>query len=79
MDDPDFEELLEKEQVIILVIKLLKLLNSKGYNFPNEELDVIYEIGLKMYPNNQNKLTYNQFITLIRHLKSEYMKYRTLF
>jgi hypothetical protein len=72
LDDEDFEELIGINQ-------LKRMLNERNYNIPEEEIDFICELILKMNPNEKNKITYKSFIDTMRYLKTEYMKYKTLF
>lgn len=54
------------------------MLKKNEYNFPDEEFNLLYQLALKNYPNINGKVSYKSFIELIRNLKREYMKYRTL-
>jgi hypothetical protein len=51
---------------------------SKNYAFPDEEYNLIYQIALKNYPNEEEKVSYKGFLDVMRNLKREYMRYRTL-
>ena len=52
----------------------------KKYDFeiPEEEYNLIYQVGLKNYPNDEGKMSPKSFISTMRNLKREYQKYRTL-
>ena len=52
----------------------------KKYDFiiPQNEYDIMFEIALKNYPNNEEKISPKSFISTIRNLKREYQKYRIL-
>jgi hypothetical protein len=52
----------------------------KKYDFeiPEEEYNLIYQVGLKNYPNEEGKMSPKSFISTMRNLKREYQKYRTL-
>lgn len=45
---------------------------------PPEEVNLMYQIALKNYPNTEQKISSNSFIATMKNLKREYMKYRTL-
>jgi hypothetical protein len=53
-------------------------LSKHNYNFADEEFNLIYQLTLKNYPNQDEKVTYKAFIDIMRNLKREFMKYRTL-
>ena len=69
--DEDFEKLLSKEEIFELM---------KKYDFiiPQNEYDIMFEIALKNYPNNEEKISPKSFISTMRNLKREYQKYRIL-
>ena len=69
--DEDFEKLLTKEEIYSLM---------KKYDFiiPEDEYNLMYEVGLKNYPNSEGKMSPKSFISTMRNLKREYQKYRVL-
>ena len=69
--DEDFEKLLTKEEIYNLM---------KKYDFiiPEEEYNLMYEVGLKNYPNSEGKMSPKSFISTMRNLKREYQKYRVI-
>lgn len=71
LDDEDFDVLMTKEEV-------KNILTSNRYIIPDEEFNLIWEIGIKNYPNDNGKMSATSFISTMRNLKREYMKYRTL-
>jgi hypothetical protein len=52
----------------------------KKYDFeiPEEEYNLIYQVGLKNYPNDEGKMSPKSFISTMRILKREHQKYRSL-
>jgi hypothetical protein len=54
------------------------ILRKYKYNFAEEEFNLIYEIALKNFPNDSGMITFKAFIDVMRNLKREFMKYRTL-
>ena len=71
IDDPDFEELMTKNEIYELIQKY-------NFNIPEEEFNLIYQVGLKNYPNNEEKMSPKSFIGAMRNLKREYQKYRNI-
>lgn len=71
LDDDHFDQLKLKEQINEMLIQA-------KIPIPPEEFNLIYQIALKNYPNNESMISTNSFITTMRNLKREYMKYRTL-
>ena len=69
IDDEDFDHLYTKEEII-------GLLKENNYEFPESEFNLIYEVAIKNYPNEEKKLSPNSFLATMRNLKREYMKYR---
>ena len=69
--DEDFEKLFGKEEIFNIM---------KKYDFviPEKEYDIMFEIALKNYPNNEGKISPKAFISTMRNLKREYQKYRIL-
>ena len=69
--DEDFEKLFGKEEIYNIM---------KKYDFiiPEKEYDIMFEIALKNYPNNEGKISPKAFISTMRNLKREYQKYRIL-
>ena len=69
--DEDFEKLFTKEEIYTLM---------KKYDFiiPEKEYDLMFEIAIKNYPNNEGKISPKSFISTMRNLKREYQKYRVL-
>lgn len=69
--DEDFEKLLTKEEINALM---------KKYDFiiPEEEYNLMFEVGLKNYPNAEGKMSPKSFISTMRNLKREYQKYRVI-
>ena len=71
VDDKDFEELMTKEEIYELIKKY-------DFNIPQDEFNLIYQVGLKNYPNNEEKMSPKSFISTMRNLKREYQKYRNI-
>jgi hypothetical protein len=69
--DEDFVKLFGKEEIFHIL---------KKYDFiiPEKEYDIMFEIALKNYPNNEGKISPKAFISTMRNLKREYQKYRIL-
>ena len=69
--DEDFEKLLTKEEIYNLM---------KKYDFiiPEDEYNLMFEVGLKNYPNEEGKMSPKSFISTMRNLKREYQKYRVI-
>ena len=69
--DEDFEKLLSKEEIYS---------QMKKYDFiiPEKEYDLMFEVALKNYPNDEGKISPKSFISTMRNLKREYQKYRVL-
>ena len=71
IDDCDFEELMTKQEIYELIQKY-------NFNIPEDEFNLIYQVGLKNYPNNEEKMSPKSFIGTMRNLKREYQKYRNI-
>ena len=71
VDDKDFEELMTKEEIY-------DLLKRFDFNIPQDEFNLIYQVGLKNYPNSEEKMSPKSFISTMRNLKREYQKYRNI-
>ncbi len=71
VDDKDFEELMTKEEIYDLIKKF-------DFNIPEDEFNLIYQVGLKNYPNEEEKMSPKSFISTMRNLKREYQKYRNI-
>ena len=71
IDDADFEELMTKEEIYDVI---------KKYDFiiPEDEFNLMYQVGLKNYPNSEGKMSPKSFISTMRNLKREYQKYRNI-
>jgi hypothetical protein len=71
IEDKDFEELMTKEEIYELITR---------YDFiiPEDEYNLIYQVGLKNYPNSEGKMSPKSFIGTMRNLKREYQKYRNI-
>lgn len=69
--DEDFDVLHTKEEIV-------QILKENKYRIPDEELNTVFDIALKNYPNEEGKLSYTSFVNTLRLLKREYMRYRTL-
>lgn len=71
INDEDFQKLLTKEEIFALM---------KKYDFiiPEEEFNLMFEVGLKNFPNKDGKMSPKSFICTMRNLKREYQKYRTI-
>ena len=69
--DEDFEQLLTKEEIYNLM---------KKYDFiiPEDEYNLMFEVGLKNYPNKEGKMSPKSFVSTMRNLKREYQKYRVI-
>jgi len=71
VDDEDFEELMTKDEIY-------ELIQNYNFDIPKEEFNLIYQVGLKNYPNNEEKMSPKSFISTMRNLKREYQKYRNI-
>ena len=69
--DEEFDVLYTKEEIYALMKKY-------DFEIPEEEYNLIYQVGLKNYPNDEGKMSPKSFISTMRNLKREYQKYRTL-
>ncbi|MCQ2821452.1 MAG: hypothetical protein MJ252_29685 [archaeon] len=69
--DKEFGELQNKEEIF-------RILKDNGYNIPEEELNTIYDITIRNYPNEEGKISYQAFISTLRNLKKEYNKYKNI-
>ena len=67
--DQDFDVLDDKENIS-------KILKDNGYYLPEEEFNTIYEIALRNYPNEEKKISYQEFISTLRNLKKEYLHHK---
>lgn len=68
LDDPDFDKEVSKEELSVI-------LQNNTHQIPADEYDVMYELTKRNY----KKVTYKTFLEMIRNLKRDYLKYRTLF
>ena len=68
--DEDFEKLLTKEEIY-------KQMRKYDFIIPEEEYDVMFDVAIKNYPNQEGKLSPKSFISTMRNLKREYQKYRS--
>lgn len=52
----------------------------KKYDFiiPEDEYNLMFEVGLKNYPNKEGKMSPKSFVSTMRNLKREYQKYRVI-
>ena len=48
------------------------------FNIPEDEFNLIYQVGLKNYLNKEEKMSPKGFISTMRNLKREYQKYRNI-
>ena len=71
IEDKDFEELMTKEEIYEIIQKY-------DFNIPQDEFNLIYQVGLKNYPNAEGKMSPKSFISTMRNLKREYQKYRNI-
>ena len=71
VNDEDFEKLYTREEIFNLM---------KKYDFiiPEDEYNLMFEVGLKNYPNPEGKMSAKSFISTMRNLKREYQKYRVI-
>ena len=69
--DEDFEMLMTKQEIYDLIKKY-------DFQIPVEEYNLIYQVGLKNYPNIEEKMSPKSFISTMRNLKREYQKYRNI-
>ena len=71
VSDDDFDKLYTKEEIFNLM---------KKYDFiiPEDEYNLMFEVGLKNYPNSEGKMSAKSFISTMRNLKREYQKYRVI-
>ena len=68
--DEDFEKLMTKEEIF-------KQMKKYDFIIPEIEYDVMFNITLKNYPNEEEKVSTKAFISTMRNLKREYQKYRS--
>ena len=68
-DDEDFDVMYTKEEIY-------EFIKENGIELPEEEYNVIYDTGLKNYPNDEGKMSVNQFIYTMRNFKREYNRKR---
>ena len=68
--DEDFEKLMTKEEIF-------KQMKKYDFIIPEIEYDVMFNITLKNYPNEEEKVSPKAFISTMRNLKREYQKYRS--
>ena len=71
VEDRDFEELMTKEEIY-------EIIQRYDFNIPQDEFNLIYQVGLKNYPNDEGKMSPKSFISTMRNLKREYQKYRNI-
>ena len=71
VDDKDFEQLMTKEEIYDLIKRF-------DFQIPEDEFNLIYQVGLKNYPNIEGKMSPKSFISTMRNLKREYQKYRNI-
>ncbi|MCQ2817698.1 MAG: hypothetical protein MJ252_10575 [archaeon] len=69
--DKEFGELHDKEEVF-------KILKDNGYKIPEEELNTIYEITIRNYPQEEGKISYQSFVSTLKNLQNEHKKYKNL-
>ena len=69
--DEDFDVLYTKDEIYALMKKY-------DFDIPEEEYNLIYQVGLKNYPNDEGKMSPKSFISTMRILKREHQKYRSL-
>ena len=69
--DEDFDVLYTKDEIYALMKKY-------DFDIPEEEYNLIYQVGLKNYPNEEGKMSPKSFISTMRILKREHQKYRSL-
>ena len=67
--DEDFEILLTKE-------KIFKLMKKYDFIIPEKEYNLMFEVALKDYPNEEGKMPPKSFVSIMRNLEREYQKYR---
>jgi len=71
VNDEDFEKLFGKEEIF-------EIMKKYDFNIPEKEYDIMFDITIKNYPNNEGKISPKAFISTMRNLKREYQKYRIL-
>ena len=71
VNDKDFEKLYTKEEIF-------KLMKKYDFIIPEDEYNLMFEVGLKNYPNSEWKMSPKSFISTMRNLKREYQKYRVI-
>ena len=55
------------------------MLLNQNYQFPEDEFNLLFSLAFKKNPCNEEKITLKAFFDVVRSLKREYLKYRTLF
>lgn len=72
LDDKDFDEKLNLQELKTLVKKTT-------YNFPDDEIETIFEITKQIEKSEDDKITYKGFMDSVRNIKRDFLKYRTMF
>ena len=70
--DDDFDNLYTKDEIY-------ELMKKYDFKVPEKEYDLMFDLTLKNYPNNEGKVSAKAFISSMRNLKREYQKYRNIF
>ena len=58
--------------------EIFKLMKKYDFIIPEDEYNLMFEVGLKNYPNSEGKMSPKSFISTMRNLKREYQKYRVI-
>ena len=72
LEDKDFENKLDLDE-------LKSLIKKTSSNFPEDEIETIFEITKQIEKSEDSKITYKGFMDSVRNIKRDYLKYRTMF
>jgi len=59
--------------------ELKVMMKNKGYEIEESEFETIFSLCVGKTQNQENKVTFNDFIAVVRNLKREYLKYKPFF
>jgi len=72
LKDCDLTRFISKEE-------LNDMLKRKGYEIEENEYDMIYSMCVGKSQNTENKVSFSEFIEVVKNLKREYLKYKPFF
>ena len=77
LDNPDFETLITKNEVIKnIIFKLKSIVLKKNHEIDYNDFEAIFNECLLRSPNNESKVSFKDFVNVCRNFKREYNKYR---